>query len=250
MSRRLRIPGLVDLVRASQPAEIRSLAEDLRFDRSFGATSPLLNRLLTQNLKMVLSIGDRPLPSVSPRGDTARAEGQATLRAKLDAISSAGFGEEVIGEIVKALRRESDAPPLELAAQQAVGRLFSPNFRASEESWRAAELLDRAARSPIIALVARANGRLVRAQQLLAGLVEGHPAGVHATAVAVHTLVRCLAAMRDLLLDKGEVGRLSTEAALGRCLLAPRRVLREARAGAGRAGEVREGTLVALELEA
>ncbi|HLW90439.1 MAG TPA: hypothetical protein VKS78_03945, partial [Roseiarcus sp.] len=228
MFRRLRIPGLVDILRVSEPSTIRSLGEDARLDRRFGGSGALLNRLLTSNLRSVLSIAGKPLPSVSPRDDAARAEAQSALRLKLDATLSAGFDEEAIGDLAGALRGVSGAPHLALAAQQIVGRLFAPNYRATEESWRAAELLDRAARSPLVALAARASGRLGQAQRLLADLVHGDAAGVHATAVAIHTFLRGLAAMRDLLREPGAVARLSTEAALARCLAAPRRVLREA----------------------
>ena len=48
MSRSLRIPGLIDLIRTDARSEIRDLAVDGRLDRRFEARGPLINRILLQ----------------------------------------------------------------------------------------------------------------------------------------------------------------------------------------------------------
>ena len=69
MSRSLRIPGLVDLIRTDARSEIRDLAVDGRLDRRFEARGPLVNRILLQRVRSVLRVDGVPLPSVAPRGD-------------------------------------------------------------------------------------------------------------------------------------------------------------------------------------
>ena len=50
MSRSLRIPGLIDLVRADTRSDIRGLANDSRLDRRFEARGPLINRILVERI--------------------------------------------------------------------------------------------------------------------------------------------------------------------------------------------------------
>src|SRR5450631_4196233 len=93
------------------------------------------------------------------------------------------------------------------------------------------------------------HGRVRRAQRLLADLVHNDRAGVHATGIAVHNLVRSFELMRNVW-AYADV-RLSTDAVVARCLVAPPTVLRQATAlGATTAGDIRPGTLVAFELDA
>jgi hypothetical protein len=150
------------------------------------------------------------------------------------------------------VRGVDGAAPLELAVQQAIGRVFVANYRATPETWQAAQFLNAAARAPnpLAPIFWRLTGRLERAQQALAHAVNGVPAGVHATGVAVHTLLRSFTTMRDLLRDPGEVDRLSPDAALARCLGAPYTVMRQVSGPAGAPDDLPPGTLALFELEA
>ena len=84
MCRSLRIPGLIDLVRADTRADIRGLADDARLDRKFEPRGPLINRLLVLRIRNVLRLADVPLPSVAPRDDARRMRAQEELRRRLD----------------------------------------------------------------------------------------------------------------------------------------------------------------------
>ena len=84
MSRSLRIPGLIDLVRADTRSDIRGLANDSRLDRRFEARGPLINRILVERIRNVLRIDGVPLPSVAPRQDAERVRTQDTLRRRLE----------------------------------------------------------------------------------------------------------------------------------------------------------------------
>ena len=201
MSRSLRIPGLVDLIQADVRSDIRGLADDARLDRSFDPRGPLINRILVQRIRNVLRIDGMTLPSVAPRGDAQRLRAQDILRRRLDPAGGMPlWDEETIAGLVGAVRSAPGAPALGPATQQAIGRLFASDYKASTESWAAADVLDAAVhtRNPLRAILLHLSGRLQRSRRLLADLVHGDLAGVHATGIAVHNLVRGFERMREL----------------------------------------------------
>jgi hypothetical protein len=253
MGRSLRIPGLVDLIRADTGADIRALADDSRLDRRFESRGPLINRLLIGRVRSVLRLDGAPLPSVAPREDRARARGQEALRQRLDPAGGKPlWDDETIAGLVAAVRGNAGAPAIGPAAQQAVGRLFATEYRGSSESWDAARVLDTAVhtRNPLQWIHLRMSGQLAQARRRLATLVNGDRAGVHATGIAVHNLVRGFERMRELWAAPGWRTR-ATDDVVAQCLFAPESVLRQATVpGVTVAGEVRAGTLVLLELDA
>jgi hypothetical protein len=254
MGRSLRIPGLIDLIRTDVGSDIRGLAADGRLDRRFEARGPLLNRVILQGVRSVLQVDGVPLPSVAPRGDVRRAAAQDTLRRRLDPASGMPlWDEETIHGLVGALRGSSGAPALGPATQHAVGRLFVSDYLSSSKSWGAALVLNTAAqtRNPFRRLFLHLSGRLRRARQLLADLVNGDLAGVHATGIAVHNLVRGFERMRELWNEPRWRVRSATDAVVVQCLFAPPSVLRQATmSGSTVAGNVRAGTLVVMQLDA
>jgi hypothetical protein len=253
MGRSLRIPGLLDLIRADTGADIRALADDSRLDRRFESRGPLINRLLIGRVRSVLRLDGAPLPSVAPREDRARARGQEALRQRLDPAGGKPlWDDETIAGLVAAVRGNAGAPAIGPAAQQAVGRLFATEYRGSSESWDAARVLDTAVhtRNPLQWIHLRMSGQLAQARRRLATLVNGDRAGVHATGIAVHNLVRGFERMRELWAAPGWRTR-ATDDVVAQCLFAPESVLRQATVpGVTVAGEVRAGTLVVLELDA
>src|SRR6516162_8852948 len=150
MSRSLRIPGLVDLIQADVRSDIRGLADDTRLDRSFDPSGPLINRILVQRIRNVLRIDGMTLPSVAPRGDAQRLRAQDILRRRLDPAGGTPlWDEETIADLVSAVRSAPGAPALGSATQQAIGRLFASDYKASPESWAAAGVLDAAVHTQI-----------------------------------------------------------------------------------------------------
>jgi hypothetical protein len=254
MGRTLRIPGLIDLIRVDARADIRSLANDPRLDRRFDQRGPLINRMLVRRIRNVLRLDGVPLPSVAPREDAQRARAQDELQRRLDPERQKPlWDEETIAGLAGAVRGTVGAPELGPATQQAVGRLFVADYRGSRESWAAASVLDTAVhtRNPLRAIYLELSGQLRRSRQLLADLVGGDRAGVHATGIAVHNLVRGFERMREMWGEPRWRSRSSTDAVVAQCLFAPPSVLRQATMpGATVAGAVRPGTLVVLELEA
>jgi hypothetical protein len=254
MGRTLRIPGLIDLIRVDARADIRGLANDPRLDRRFELRGPLINRMLVRRIRNVLRLDGVPLPSVAPRQDAQRARAQDDLQRRLDPERQTPlWDEETIAGLAGAVRGTAGAPELGPATQQAVGRLFVPDYRGSRESFAAASVLDAAVhtRNPLRAIFLELSGRLRRSRQLLADLVGGDRAGVHATGIAVHNRVRGFERMRELWGERRWRSGSSTDAIVAQCLFAPPSVLRQATMpGATVAGAVRPGTLVVLELEA
>jgi hypothetical protein len=254
MGRSFRIPGLIDLMQVDARSEIRSLANDARLDRKFDLRGPLINRVLVLRVRNALRIAGMPLPSVVPRDDPERKSTQDKLRQRLDpAAGKSLWDEETIAGLVAAVRDVPAAPAIGPATQQAVGRLFAPDYKASSESWTAARVLDEAlhTRNPLRSIVLHLTGRLQRSRHLLADLVRGDLAGVHGTGIAVHNLVRGFERMRELWKEPRWRSLSSVDAVIEQCLFAPPSVLRQAvMPGATVSGAVRAGTLVVLGLGA
>jgi hypothetical protein len=253
MARLIRLPFLADLLRTADPSAIRAFAKDNRLDRNFSGRGPLLNRILTSKLRSVLAVKGVPFPAVAPRSDEEPARTQAALQARLDAAAAIMADDDSVTDLARAVRGLEDAPVLEHAVQQAVGRLFAKDYRATTESWAAAQLLDKAVHSmnPAAAVLWRITGRITHAQDLLAEMVHHDRAGVHATGIAVHNLGRGFIMMRDLFAHPNTPAPAAGDSVLARCLQAPESVLREAstEASAG-ADKIRPGTLVVLDLRA
>lgn len=137
--------------------------------------------------------------------------------------------------------------------QQVVGCLFAPKFRATEDSWNAALVLDQAPRTMNLALLVwwALTKKVDRAKQLLSDMVGGDLAAVHAIGVALHNIVSGVNLMRDLYNDPSNRTALSPAAAGGRCLFAPATVLRQPTEIDNSAnGNLETGTVLLLNLQA
>jgi hypothetical protein len=251
---RLRIPGLIDLLRVSDPELIADLAEDRRLDREYLSRGPLLNRIVTGRIRKVLSLNGRPLPSVAPRGTERPTAAQAGLEARLTPIAATlGPTDPSVQALARYVRGEGPAAAAGPLAQEAVGRLFAPDFKGDRESWAAAQVLDQAPRTFNLFLLLKwsLTGAVAKAKRLLEEKVGRDPSGVHGVGIAVHNFVPAFSRMRALWADPSARGRLTPEAAAAQCLVAPQQVVRQpTKAGESLAGEFADGTLVLLQLNA
>lgn len=242
------------MVLLEDPEEILTVAEDPRLDRPFAATGPLLNRWILGRVRRVLHVHGTPLPSVAPRHFFQRADRQAALAARLDHLLAGGPpAAEHLGLLAAYVRGEAGEDALGPAAQEAIGRLFVPDYRANAETWQAACLFDAAPRNrnPLRALRWMLTDAVAQSRRVLAAAVRDDPAAVHATGIAVHSLVRSLSAMRELWRDTGAGERPTAEAAVARALRAPETVLRQWVAPSStRIGQLRAGVLTMFQLEA
>ncbi|TCL75689.1 hypothetical protein [Rhizobium sp. BK251] len=251
MARRRRIPGMLDVLTASDPAEIALLVEDRRLDRG-PAEGPFLNRLIYGRARRLLRVGTTPFPTMVSRWDQERQHDQADLAAHLGDVAAGvgAFPEEDLAAIVAYVRGGSDRRAAGIAIQTLFGRLFVPDYRGDDASFAAAELVNASlgSRNPLRWLIDRLTGRVERARDRLAQRVNGHPVALHVTMVALHNLVVTAERMRTLYATRGERS-ISPEDALALCFAAPPTVLRQAiRPADTIAGPVAKGTLVTLNL--
>jgi hypothetical protein len=252
--KRIRIPGIVDIVSSDDAAEIEDFAKDPKLDRAFADHSIPVNGKILQRVQDTLQIGGKPFPTVAPRCSEARATAQDALWKRLNAMAPAySAGSDELESLAAFVRGEGSQGECGLLVQQVVGSLFAPNFKATEDSWNAALVLDQAPRTMNLALLAwwALTKKVDRAKQLLSDMVGGDLAAVHAIGVALHNIANGVTLMRELYRDPSSQMALSPEAAGSRCLFAPTTVLRQPTETGNSAGGILEtGTLVLLNLQA
>ncbi|OZI20042.1 hypothetical protein CAL26_21040 [Bordetella genomosp. 9] len=248
-----RIPGLVDVIKVDQPEGILQVARDGMVDRAFGAGKPLLNSLLVRRILGVLSYNGRRFPTMSARTAPGREIRQDALWEKLNAaapdVRAAPADLEPLAAWVRGSNTDAAVGPL---VQQVIGRLFNPTFEGGEHTWAAAQVIaaSLAPGNALRNLRWKMTGKVTRAKALLASMVGGDLAGVHAVSVAIHNVVKGLGQMRGLYLDASVRRTLTPEMAGQRCLFAPSVVLRQATSRGSVAGcPYASGTLLLLELE-
>ncbi|WP_109479249.1 hypothetical protein [Paraburkholderia sp. C35] len=247
------IPGLVDVIKVDQPADILRIAHDGSIDRAFGPRKPLLNGLLVRRILRVLSHHGHRFPTMRAREATGRERQQDALWQKLNAaapdIRAAPDSLEPLAAWVRNTNANAEVGPL---VQQVIGRIFSPTFEASGATWAAAQVIaaSLAPGNTLRNLKWRITGKVTRAKAMLASMVGGDLAGVHGVSVAIHNVVKGVHQMRSLYLDPSVRPTLTPEMAGRRCLYAPAMVLRQATSDGTVGGcTYASGTLLLLELE-
>lgn len=251
--KRIRVPGIIDLLISEDRSEIESLAQDPKLDRAYADRSvPVNSRILGQVLDALQIEGNR-FPTVSPKDAPGRAEAQEALWTRLSAMAPAySAGSDDLNDLASFVRGELPADQVGLLVQQVVGRLFNPEFIATQESWNAALVLNAAPRSlnPLQLAGLASTKNVDDAKVLLAGMVAGDLAAVHAIGIAVHNLVNGVNLMRQLYNDASNRTALTPGAVSGRCVFAPDTVLRQATAPDTAGTEQFDcGTLVALKVQ-
>jgi len=247
-----RIPGLLDVIEASDLNEIKAVSERPEIDRQFSSRLPLLNGLLLSNLLATLSYRGKRFPTMLPRLSASRAHDQKTLRDQLSAKASFYRGGPLELESVAVwLKGTGEDQEVAILLQQLVGRAFEPSYKASEESWAAAVMMAAATRikNPLKLFSWKISGRIRSSRNTLAAKVAGDRAAIHGTGIAIHNLVAALKAMKALYSDIGLRESLSPEEATHRSLAAPVTVLRQATAAGSISGcPFKRGTLFVLKL--
>jgi hypothetical protein len=251
---RTRIPGIVDIVTSDDATEIEAFAQDSNLDRAFADRSILTNGQILQRVLGILQIDGNPLPTVSPRSAPGRAEAQNALWNRLNESAPAlSTGPDELESIAAFVRGAGADDSCGILVQQVVGRLFAPDFQATEASWNAALLLDKAVHSlnPALNAWLDLTDQIDPAKQLLSEMVGGDLAAVHAIGFALHNIVSGVNLMRQLYSDPSGRAALSPESAGSRCLFAPVNILRQPTASDNSAnGELETGTLLILGLQA
>ena len=143
--------------------------------------------------------------------------------------------------------------PPDALAQEAVGRLFAPDFKGDAQSWAAAQVLDQAPRTfnPFLLVWWSLTGAVAKARRLLADKVGHDPSGVHGVGVAVHNFVAAFSRMRALWAEPSARNRSRRKPPRRNASSAPQQVVRQpTKAGAALAGDFSDATLILLQLGA
>jgi hypothetical protein len=250
--KRTYFPGITDIVVVTDPAEVRTISNDSRFDRDFIGHGPVRNVLLLQKMLRIFSLNGRRFQPLLPRTDPSRAAAQDQLRSRLNVkADEVKHGPAQLEPLAEWVRGSGTAEKVDLLVQQSIGRLFVETFTATEESLAAGHMVLEAASSSNVLkmLVWRISGRLERAKTLLASMVNGDLVGVLAMITARQLIVDGLNRMRQLAADPALRSSITTDAAVDECLFAPDTVVRQAKTS----GEVggcpfRKGSLFILGL--
>ena len=254
MARHIRVPGIVDVVLVSDPAEIRTLDDEPRIDRNFIPRGPMINRLIVGRIRRWFEIMGQLLPSLLPRGDQVRADRQQQLAAALDPSHGATLWTAAqIDALAAYVNGGSDDDSASITTQQMIGCLFDPLYRADRATWKAAQLIDkfRDGFSPV-QIVWEITGKLRRARDLLVRRAKDDRWAMHGTAIGVHGVVQALAQMRQLRASPAAKS-LTEDAVIWQCLAPPEQVPRTVEAPLVSplvCGSMSAGTVLLLQLEA
>jgi hypothetical protein len=251
--KRTHLPGIIDVVFSDDSSEIEGLARDTRLDRAYADHSLLTNRQVLERVQNTLQIGGEPFPTVAARCAQGRAEAQTALWQRLSSLAPAlADGPAEVESLAAFVRGQGDPDGCGILVQQVVGRIFVPGFTATPESWNAALVLNEALRTINLAELAlwSITDKVDKAKQLLAGLVQGDLAGVHAIGIAVHNIVSGINLMRGLYSDPSNRKTLTAETAATRCIVAPASILRQPTATTPSAeGDLATSTLIVFNLQ-
>src|ERR1700730_9954754 len=137
--KRTYFPGITDTVVVTDPAEIRTISNDSRFDRDFVGHGPVRNVLRVGKMLRIFSLDGRLFPTILPRTNPSRAAAQDALWSRLNVkADEVKHGPAQLEPLAEWVRGIGTAEQLDLLVQQTVGRLFVETYTATTESWEAA----------------------------------------------------------------------------------------------------------------
>src|SRR6202050_4290639 len=87
--KRTYFPGIIDVVDVTDPAEIRTISNDSRFDRDFIGHGPVRNVQLLRKMLRIFSLNGRLFSIMLPRTNPSRAAAQDELRSRLNVKADA-----------------------------------------------------------------------------------------------------------------------------------------------------------------
>jgi hypothetical protein len=132
--KRTYFPGITDVVVVTDPAEIRTISNDSRFDRDFIGHGPVRNVQRLRKMLRIFSLNGRLFPTMLPRTNPNRAAAQdepwSTLNVKADEVK---HEPAQLSPWPNGVRGIGTAEKLSLFVQQSVGRLFVETFTATVE---------------------------------------------------------------------------------------------------------------------
>jgi hypothetical protein len=227
MTRRIRIPLLLDLLIVDDAAQIAALDADPAIGRTFAGSKSRIVRWLGGRLRRLLSVGNTPYPALLPREDRIRAAQTAMLEKRL---GTRGENAEIPAETVRLLARyvrgEASEATILKPLQQLIGGQFSPRYIATNDSIGDALTLGAAARNPLRGLWLWLTRRLRPTQRRIGKVCDGDIYAAHGTVVGFQSLLTELRKLREHFTVAGS--RESADVVIARLIAPPPRTLRAA----------------------
>ena len=249
---KITIPGIVRLAWLTDPDEVVAANASGVVQRSLSGFGGMVQRSIAAKLAVFRTPDGDIWPAFRDRADPLRMGNQKKLeKALAETRSLLKRVAPEAGALAAYVRTGSTNRPPEIIVQQMVGRLFFPDYAASEESYDAACALQTwVSGGPIKSYLLKLSGELERSLDLIITLARGDTSCAHATAIAMHNLVDTIERMRRLGRARDNLQKLSPQEAIASTLRAPKQVVRETR-DAGRVCGMHLGarTLVVLRLE-
>jgi hypothetical protein len=230
--KRTHIPGLVDRIEVRDPLEISQIVADPRADREFYTPTARVNWFLLKRSLSALSFHGKRFPTMTSRGVHDDAERDNLWNRLQGRIPAFRQGPAELDEIARWVAGTGSEGEIGLITQQLLGSLFSENFHATAESWRAAQILVSAPRLSNLPKLLWwiVSGKVRRAKEVLASMVHDDLSAVNAIGIAVHNVVKGLKHMRTLYADDHARATLTAEQAAQQSLFAPISLFRQATA--------------------
>jgi hypothetical protein len=245
-------PGIIDILEVTDPAEIRTISNDSRFDRDLVRHGPVHNVQLLRKMLRIFSLNGRLFEPLLPRTDPSRAAAQDKLWSRLSVkAGEVKHGPAELEPLAEWVRGIGTAEKLDLLVQQSIGRLFVETFAATAESLAAAHMvLESASSTNVLKMLWwRISGSLERAKTLLASTVNGDLVGVIAMITGRQLIVDGLHKMRQLAADPALRSSITADAVVDECLFSPATVVRQAKTSGEVAGcPLKKGSLFILGL--
>lgn len=252
MSKRIHIPGLVDLLKIEEPDLILQLNGNTAIDRNVTPSGPLLNRRLPALVKENLNFSGTLSPVIRGRDDEGRVALSAALYRRFanPSLYESPEWSGCVAALGAWLQSDQEEAVAGVALQQLIGGMLVPGYRADRAGWEAAVVFDREVRalSPVARIRQRLTGSLERARGTLMERAQGNVAAVHGTGVAIHNFIASLRLLRDL--RRGDTAMSGADAARA-CRKAPKTVLRQVREALDLPpfGRLQPGTLILFALD-
>jgi hypothetical protein len=146
--KRTYFPGITDIVVVTDPAEVRTISNDARFDRDFIEHGPVRNVHLLRKIIRIFSLNGTRFEPLQPRTDPSRAAAQDQLWSRLNVkADEVKHGPAELEPLAEWVRGSGTEEKVDLLVQQSIGRLVVETFTATEESLAAARVVHEAATS-------------------------------------------------------------------------------------------------------
>src|SRR5712691_3390730 len=142
MTRRIRIPLLLDVVLVDDLDQLTMLNRHPDVSRVISGDGGLVHRMIRRRIYGTLTVGRTPLPVFAGRDDLERVKAQVALDEHLTGtVPGDVVPRDAIEQLARYVAGDDIGVPVGVAVQQLIGRMFVPGYTATPESWEAARVI-------------------------------------------------------------------------------------------------------------